>query len=63
MNTPNKLLIRRYFEEVVNTGNVERVAEFVAPHDAETAKQHVHGVRATYLDLHVTVVSADRQGA
>jgi predicted ester cyclase len=62
MNTPNKLLIRRYFEEVVNTGNVERVAEFVAPHDVETAKQHMHGVRATYPDLHVTVVCQVAEG-
>jgi predicted ester cyclase len=56
MDTANKLLIRRYLQEVVNTGDVERVAEFVAPEDIETAKQHLRGVRATYPDLHVSVV-------
>jgi predicted ester cyclase len=62
MNSPNKLLIRRYLEEVVNTGDIERVAEFVASHDVETAKQHVRGVRATYPDLHVTVVCQIAEG-
>jgi hypothetical protein len=27
----NKLLIRRYLEEVVNTGNVDDLARFVSP--------------------------------
>ena len=27
----NKLLVRRYLEEVVNTGDVGRLAEFIAP--------------------------------
>jgi predicted ester cyclase len=62
MNTPNKLLIRRYLEEVVNTGDVERVAEFVASHDVEAAKQHIRGVRATYPDLQVTVVGQIAEG-
>jgi predicted ester cyclase len=62
MNSPNKLLIRRYLEEVVNTGDIERVAEFVASHDVETAKQHVRRVRATYPDLHVTVVCQSAEG-
>lgn len=63
----NKLLIRRYIDEVVNTGNVARLDEFIAPdyvevHDnlrypigREGAIQHVLGVRTTYPDLHVTV--------
>ncbi len=62
MNSPKKLLIRRYLEEVVNTGDIERVAEFVAWHDVETAKQHVRGMRATYPDLHVTVVCQIAEG-
>jgi predicted ester cyclase len=63
----NKLLIRRYIEEVVNTGNVDRTAEFISTdyvevHDGtrhamgiEGAKAHVLGVRQTYPDLHLTV--------
>jgi predicted ester cyclase len=63
----NKLLVRRYLEEVVNTGNVDDIARFIAPdyvdsHDQtgqgngiEGAKGHVLGVRQTYPDLHVTV--------
>ncbi len=66
----NKRLVRRYIEEVVNTGDVERLAEFIAPDYAEVyrnvryaigiegAKKHILGVRATYPDLRVTI---DRQ--
>jgi len=28
----NKLLVRRFLEEVVNTGDVDRLSEFLAPH-------------------------------
>jgi predicted ester cyclase len=60
----NKELVRRYLEEVVNTGDVDRIAEFIAPdyidrndqgRGVEGAKRHVLGVRQTYPDLHVTV--------
>ena len=63
----NKRLVRRYYEEIVNTGNVDRLGEFVAPGyvevynnvvhpvGAEGAKQHVLGVRTTYPDLQLTI--------
>ena len=59
----NKALVRRYLEEVVNTGNVDGIAEFIAPdyidcyqgRGIEGAKRHVLDVRQTYPDLHVTV--------
>jgi predicted ester cyclase len=60
----NKALVRRYLEEVVNTGDVDRLDEFIAPdyidrndqgRGIEGAKRHVLGVRHTYPDLHVTV--------
>jgi predicted ester cyclase len=60
----NKALVRRYIEEIVNTGNVDRLAEFIAPdyidrndqgRGIEGAKRHVQGVRQTYPDLRVTV--------
>jgi predicted ester cyclase len=60
----NKALVRRYLEEVVNTGNVDGIADFIAPdyidrndqgRGIEGARQHVLGVRQTYPDLHVTV--------
>ena len=57
MEDSAKSLVRRYIEEVVNTGDVERVAEFVAAADVEGAKKHVRAVRATYPDLHVSVIS------
>jgi predicted ester cyclase len=63
----NKALVRRYYEEVVNTGRVDRLADFLAPEYTEVhdsvrypiglagAADHVTGVRQTYPDLHLTV--------
>lgn len=63
----NKLLVRRFYEEVVNTGNVSLIESFLSPdyceiHDGnkipvgiEGAKAHTLGVRQTYPDLHVSI--------
>ncbi len=70
----NKLLVRRYYEEIVNTGNVDRLAEFISPAYVEVynnvsyptglegAKEHVLGVRKTYPDLHLTVEQQIAEG-
>ena len=62
MNYDQKALVRRYIEEVVNTGNLDRIADFVAADGVESAKAHVRGVRTTYPDLHVTVISQIAEG-
>ena len=63
----NRDLVRRYYEEIVNSGNVDGIARFIAPdyvevHDNKRqaiglagAVEHVRGVRRTYPDLHLTV--------
>lgn len=63
----NKLLVRRFYDEVVNTGDVERIGDFVAPDCVETdglarvhsgvegMAAHVTGVRQVYGDLRVTI--------
>jgi len=63
----NKELVRRFIEEVVNTGDVGAMAEYVSADCVETdgkrrvasgiegMQQHVLGVRATYADLHLTI--------
>ncbi len=63
----NKLLVRRFYEEVVNTGAVELVEFFVSPGCVETDGRervesgiegmaaHVRGVREVYPDLQVTI--------
>ena len=63
----NKLLVRHYYEEVVNTGNVDLIERFIAPeytkvHDGkrhviglEGAKAHILGVRQTYPDLYIAI--------
>jgi predicted ester cyclase len=70
----NKLLVRRYYEEIVNTGDVDRLAEFISPAYAEVhgnvtypaglegAREHVLGVRRTYPDLHLTVEQQIAEG-
>ncbi len=63
----NKRLVRRYLEEVVNTGNVEALPQYISSDYVEVynntrhvvglegARQHTLGVRETYPDLHLTV--------
>ncbi len=63
----NKLVVRHYLEAIANTGDVDRIAEFISPDYVEVyrgiryplglegARKHVQGVRQTYSDLHVTV--------
>ena len=70
----NKLLIRRFIEEVVNTGNVDKLADFISPdyidnydktglsNGLEGAKAHILSVRQTYLDLHLTVEQQIAEG-
>jgi predicted ester cyclase len=63
----NKDLVRRFYQEVVSTGDVARVADFVSPEYAEVhedaryalgvegATEHILGVRRTYPDLALEV--------
>ena len=63
----NKLLVRRFYEEIVNTGDVDRIGDFIAPdcievHDnvvyesgIEGMKAHILGGRLTYSSLQLTV--------
>jgi predicted ester cyclase len=70
----NKKLVRRWLEEVVNTGDVDRIDEFIAPNYVESymnvehqigregAREHVLGVRQTFPDLEVTVEQQIAEG-
>jgi predicted ester cyclase len=70
----NKALVRRYTEEVVNTGDVDRIDEFISPDYIEVhentvypsslkgAREHVLGVRRTYPDLHLTIEQQIAEG-
>ena len=63
----NKLLVRGFIEEIVNTGNINEIESFISPdyteiHEGEKhiigikgAKEHILGVRQTYPDLKLTV--------
>lgn len=66
----NKELVRRFYEEVVSTGDLSHVADFVSPDCVEVdgercvesglpgMSEHIQGVRSVYSDLRITV---DRQ--
>jgi predicted ester cyclase len=70
----NKKIVRRYYEEVVNTGDVDRISEFIAADYEEVynnvryamgiegAKEHVTGGRQTYHDLHLTIEQQIAEG-
>jgi predicted ester cyclase len=66
-NKENKELIRRYLEEVVNTGKTDNIESFISPDYVEVyegkiyplgikgAWEHIQGVRQTYPDLKITI--------
>lgn len=70
----NKQVTRRLVEEVVNTGDTSRIAEFVSPDcvvtdgrvrvkcGVEGMAEHVRAVRKTYPDLHVVVQDQVAEG-
>ena len=70
----NKRLVRRYIEEIVNTGDISAIEAFVSADYAEVyrgvrhelgvegAKRHVVGVRETYPDLLLTVEQQIAEG-
>ena len=70
----NKLLVRNYYEKVVNTGNIDLIKDFIIPeyakvHDGERkvigfqgARAHILGVRQTYPDLHITIEKQIAEG-
>ena len=63
----NKLLVRRFYEEIVNTGNVDKIDDLISPEYTEVtdgkryavgidgAKAHIIGVRETYPDLNISI--------
>lgn len=70
----NKDLVRGYYEQVVNTGDVDGIEGFVAesyvevygsarhPLGVRGAREHVLGVRRTYPDLSLTVEQQIAEG-
>ncbi len=70
----NKSLIRHYYEDVVNTGNVDAIAEYISPEDVyvqegvkhhlghEGEKEHLLSVHRTYPDLNLTVEGQIAEG-
>ncbi len=70
----NKLLVRRYYEEILNTGQIDRIADFISPEYVEVynnvtypmgldgARDHVLGIRRTYPDFRMTVEQQIAEG-
>ena len=63
----NKLVIRGYIDEIVNTGNIDDIDKYISADyyegsrptgqqvGIEGAQQHILGIRSTYPDLIVTI--------
>ena len=70
----NKALARRYYEEIVSTGAIDDLPQFVSPdyvevHDnrryaigLDGVREHILGVRRTYPDLRLTVEQQVAEG-
>jgi predicted ester cyclase len=73
-NTKNKNLIRRYTDEIENTGDVSRIHEFIAEDYVEVyegkryelgikgATDHVLGVRRVFPDLRISIENQISEG-
>jgi predicted ester cyclase len=55
MDQLRKLVVRKFIETVINTGDLEQIGKFVAPETVGEMRRHIVGVRSTYPDLEVTV--------
>lgn len=75
MKTPdNKTIVRRYIEEIVNTGDVSKIRDFFSEEYTEVfegvrhkrgiqgAIDHVLGVRRVYPDLKMTIENQISEG-
>ena len=70
----NKLIVRKYIEEVINTGNIDKIENYISPDYTEIfegkmyklgiegVKEHVKGVRNTYNGLHLTIEKQFAEG-
>lgn len=75
MTTANKKIVRRYFEEVLNTGDLEKIKKLIAPNyvshypagyelggGPEDVIQIVTSVRRAFPDVHFTVEDLIAEG-
>lgn len=74
MELENKVIARRFIEEVINTGNTDNISDFIDinykdHNDKENditgidgAKAHIHAVRSTYPDLIVSIEQQISEG-
>ncbi len=63
----NKRIVRQYIDQVVNTGNLDALEDFIAgdyvdhnaptdaPQGIQAAKEHLEAVRHTYGDFRLTI--------
>jgi len=70
----NKSVVRRFYEGIVNTGDVSTISEIISdeytevmdgkryPVGVKGAASHVLGVRNTYPDLHITIEQQISEG-
>lgn len=58
----NKALLRRYYQEVLNQGNLSAIDELFAPDLVESFKQAVTMSRSAFPDLRVTIEDQIAEG-
>ena len=70
----NKIFVRRFYEEIVNTRKVDKIEDFISPEYVEIqdgkryalgiegARNHILGGHETYRDLHLTIEKQIAEG-
>jgi predicted ester cyclase len=62
MLDPNKHLVRRLIEEVMNTGNLDLLDEFYEPRLASAARRWIAPFQASFPDMHMDIVDLVAEG-
>ncbi len=62
MTEHNKHLVRRLIDEVMNTGDLDRLDEFYEPRLAEAARRWIAPFQASFPDMHMDIVDLIAEG-
>lgn len=58
----NKMLVRRYFEDLANDGNLAIASQIIVPQHREDVQQLITKLRIAFPDFHITIEDQIAEG-
>lgn len=58
----NKTLVRRYFEDLANNGNLAVASQIIVPQHREDVQQLITKLRTAFPDFHITIEDQIAEG-